>query len=128
MAKVTESLKDPPEVPGDWVVDRETCMECGAPPAEAPDLMHLGAGPGCYFKKQPETPLEIDQACRAAWASCCDQVRYCGDDPAIHKRIREVAAAGYVPKPLRLRDLVAIPLAVVALAVGLIRRLFVGRH
>ena len=42
-----------------------------APPNEAPDLMHLGTGYGgsytqCYFKKQPETPSEIEQACRAA--------------------------------------------------------------
>ena len=131
--KSHESSKDPPEVDGDWVVDHDTCLACGAPPNEAPDLMHLGTGYGgsyatCYFKKQPETPSEIERACRAAWASCCAAVRYDGDDPAIHKRMRELAPAGYSPTLHRLRDLltilIVIPLGIAALAVGFIRRLF----
>ena len=76
--------------------------------------MNLGSGHGCYFKKQPETPEEIEQACRAAWASCCDQVRYVGNDPEIKQRIREVAAAGYIRKPLSIREWLVIAFFVVA--------------
>lgn len=83
----------PAEVLGDWVVDRDMCMACGAPAAEAPDLIHLGTTGTCYFKKQPETQLEVDQACRAAWASCCDQVQYRGDDPNVRRRMSEVVPA-----------------------------------
>ena len=134
MDKPSESLNGPPEVPGDWVVDHETCMACGAPPVEAPDLMHLGTGPypQCYFKKQPESPEEVDQACRAAWASCCDQVQYVGDDPAIHRRMSEIVPAVYLPKSRWLRGLVAIPFALVTIIAGFVlgffQRLFGGRR
>lgn len=114
------SSNEPAEVDSDWVVDRESCMACGAPPNEAPDLMHLGDT--CYFKKQPETPEEIERACRAAWASCCNQVEYVGSDPAIKLRIRELTAAGGVRRPLGIREWLTLGLIVTAglLVVGFV--------
>lgn len=83
------------EVEGDWRVDHNRCVACGAPPLEAPELMgfgdkfrgaHLGAVQ-CYFKRQPSTPAEVERACVAAETSCCEAVRYLGNDPAIRARI-----------------------------------------
>jgi len=126
---------EPPEVPGDFHVDHSLCMACGAPPAEAPDLMTLGSNHAdpryvqCYFKEQPTTPEEIEQACRAVWASCCGAVKYTGSDPAIEERIAQLEASS--PKyPTRLRRagalflvLLALPALLVVWAYGVLRDL-----
>ena len=44
----------------------------------------------CYFKKQPETPQEIDQAVDAINGSCCGAVRYAGSDPEIIQKLKDV--------------------------------------
>jgi hypothetical protein len=41
----------------------------------------------CYFKKQPETPAEVEQAIKAINGSCCGALRYAGADPEIIKRL-----------------------------------------
>src|SRR5262249_2778940 len=88
-----------PEISGDWSVDHDTCMACGAPPVQAPDLMAFGsnfrgAAPGdvqCYFKRQPTSPDENERACRAAEVSCCNALRYAGPDPLIRARLDALA-------------------------------------
>jgi len=91
-----------PEVAGDWAVDHETCMACGAPPLSAPDLMgfggnHAGKGAQCYFKKQPATAEERARACKAAEASCCAAVRYSGTDPELRAAMASIDATGLLP-------------------------------
>jgi hypothetical protein len=81
--------------PGDFYVGRHECMACGAPELEAPELMGYDAEEGsCYFRRQPETPGELEHAMRAVWASCCGAVRYSGNDPAVFHRLRSMRALG----------------------------------
>ncbi len=80
-------------VPGPFYVSRDECMACGAPEHEAPELMAFDEERfSCYFRRQPETPEEVEHAIRAVWASCCRAVRYAGNDPKILKRLRELGA------------------------------------
>jgi hypothetical protein len=65
------------------------CMACGAPEAEAPDLLAPLEGDNfdTYFIKQPTTPDEIERACRAVECCCADALRYGGTDPTIIHRL-----------------------------------------
>jgi hypothetical protein len=74
-----------------YVVNTE-CMTCGYPHALAPDLMEWekdseGHECHCYFKRQPGSSQEIEQAVNAINGSCCGALRYSGSDPEIIKRI-----------------------------------------
>jgi hypothetical protein len=42
------------------------------------------------FKKQPETPEEVERAVMACYVSCVRGVRYAGKDPKILKRFLEL--------------------------------------
>lgn len=75
-----------------YVVDTE-CITCGYPHVLAPDLMGWemnseGRVAHCYFRKQPETSREIEQAVNAVNGSCCGALRYSGTDSEIIQRIR----------------------------------------
>jgi hypothetical protein len=60
----------PSNAPGDFYVAKDECITCGAPEAEAPDLMAFDESENsCYFRRQPSTPTELDQAVRAVWVS-----------------------------------------------------------
>jgi hypothetical protein len=76
---------------------KDSCITCGAPEAEAPDLIeHAQGGSGeCYFKKQPETEEEVGQAISAVWVSCIGALRYGGNDEQILKRMYELGLAGF---------------------------------
>ncbi|QQD13131.1 ferredoxin [Sphingobacterium sp. UDSM-2020] len=76
---------------GDFYVENDACIRCGAPEFEAPDLIdHSKAEYGhCYFKKQPETPDELDRAICAMQVSCIAGLRYGGTDEKILKRLYE---------------------------------------
>jgi hypothetical protein len=80
---------------GDFYVENAVCTSCGAPQAEAPDLIeHSNFEYGhCYFKKQPETEGEIDQAINAITVSCISGLRYGGTDEKILKRLYEIGEA-----------------------------------
>ena len=87
----------PLNAPGDFIVLDEQCLICMAPEHEAPDLMGYFEDPDgsnrrshCYFARQPQTPEEIDRALRAIIVACCDALDYCGDDPRILARLREL--------------------------------------
>jgi hypothetical protein len=43
----------------------------------------------CYFKKQPETEYELEQAINAIQGSCCGALQYSGNDPKIRKRLHK---------------------------------------
>lgn len=78
--------------PGPFFVADSECMACGAPEAQAPDLMaHDDNSDHCYFRKQPTSPDEIDRACLAVLVSCCGAVRYGGDDPAVEGRMSDLS-------------------------------------
>jgi Fe-S-cluster-containing dehydrogenase component len=76
---------------GDFSVDPDECMGCGAPPIEAPDLMEFAKSSEgywqCRFVRQPQNQEEKNQACRGGWASCCGAAAYRGKDRRIIERI-----------------------------------------
>lgn len=79
-------------LPGAFYVVNQDCMTCGYPHVLAPDLMAWemnseGREAHCYFRKQPETSQEIEQAVNAVKGSCCGALRYSGSDPEIIKRM-----------------------------------------
>lgn len=74
---------------GDFYINNETCLACGAPQAEAPDIIEHEPNNHCYFKKQPTTEDEIDQAIKAMMVSCIDALRYGGQDEQLLKRLYE---------------------------------------
>ncbi|HWF03516.1 MAG TPA: hypothetical protein VHA06_07515 [Candidatus Angelobacter sp.] len=82
----------PMNAPGDFYAENTECITCGYPHVLAPDLMAWerdaeGRESHCYFKKQPETPLEVEQAINAVNGSCCGALCYAGSDREILKRI-----------------------------------------
>lgn len=85
----------PDNVPGDFYVVNGDCLSCGAPGAEAPDLIdHAKIEFGhCYFIKQPETAAEIERAINAIAVSCTAAIRYGGRDENILKRLYEIGEA-----------------------------------
>ena len=79
----------PKNVAGPFGVLRDQCITCGAPEAEAPDLMaHDDEANSCYFRRQPATPDEVSRAIRAVQVSCCEAVVYRGSDKEILRRLR----------------------------------------
>ena len=82
----------PKNAPGDFYVQDQCCITCEAPYHEAPDLMAHDeeGGHHCYFKRQPETPDEVERAIRACRVSCVRAVRYSGDAPEILRRFQEL--------------------------------------
>lgn len=84
----------PENAPGPFYVEKDMCIICRVPESEAPDLMGFyedptGGGSHCYFKKQPETPEEVERAIAAVRISCCGALWYDGDDPEILRRLNE---------------------------------------
>jgi hypothetical protein len=92
--------------PGPFYVVAGECIACCLPEAEAPDLMGFrydGPGQydsGCFFKKQPERPEELDRALLAMSVNCVDTLRYAGRDPEILHRLRELGMEGQCDYPL----------------------------
>ncbi len=97
--KESDNYKYPKPFPegeqGDFYVENGACTACGAPQAEAPDLIdHSKEEWGhCYFKKQPRTDEEIERAITAIAVSCVSGLRYRGKDEKILKRLYEVGEA-----------------------------------
>jgi hypothetical protein len=77
---------------GDFYVEKNGCITCGAPYAQAPDLIeHSKNDQGhCYFKKQPQTDEEIEKAISAIAVSCVGALRYGGTDQKIIKRLADL--------------------------------------
>lgn len=66
------------------------CLACEAPEAEAPELLAplCDANHTTYFVRQPETPEEVERACRAIQVCCVSDLRYGGTDRTIIERLR----------------------------------------
>ena len=90
----SEHVAHPFNAPGPFYSEYEGCITCGAPHAEAPDLMAWyedSTGTNrythCVFRRQPETAEEVERAIKAMDASCVENLRYRGKDPTILKRL-----------------------------------------
>ncbi len=79
----------PQSARGDFYVEEGMCLSCGVPHVVAPDLMGWTEGEGshCIWRKQPETPKEIDQAIAVLDTQELGCHRYAGSNPAILERI-----------------------------------------
>ena len=77
---------------GDFYVVDGDCITCGAPEAEAPDLIKHQKGEygHCYFKRQPETEDEINRAINAVAVSCISGLRYRGTNENILMKLYEI--------------------------------------
>lgn len=103
---VPTSTPDQPHhmnAPGAFYVVNQDCMTCGYPHVLAPDLMSWemnseGREAHCYFRKQPETSQEIEQAVKAVEGSCCGALRYCGSDPEIIKKLRDAGCGNAIDR------------------------------
>ncbi len=88
-------LRHPRNAPGPFYCDARLCVSCGEPLRAAPQLMAVDVDGDvqCYFRKQPETREELEQACRAVEAACCGGVCYGGQDPKVLARLEAELAA-----------------------------------
>lgn len=84
----TKFERTPLNAEGDFYVMKDTCITCLAPEHEAPELMGLDEASGCYFKRQPQNPEEVEHAIEAIRVSCVEALRYAGSDPEILERLR----------------------------------------
>jgi hypothetical protein len=80
--------RTPLNADGDFYVVKDMCITCMAPHQEAPELMGVDGETGCYFRRQPQTPEELNHAVEAIWVSCVQALRYSGNDPEILDRLR----------------------------------------
>jgi hypothetical protein len=89
MACVPKFTPHPKSAPGDFYVEKGQCLECGVPRVVAPDLVGWTDEKlrHCFWKKQPETPAELDRAIAVLEAQELGCHRYAGTDPAILNRI-----------------------------------------
>jgi hypothetical protein len=54
----------------------------------------------CYFRRQPETPDEVNSALRAVWSSCCQVLRYSGNDHVVLTRLGHLGQSSACDYPL----------------------------
>ena len=72
-----------------------TCLACEAPENEAPDLLAPLSDENytTYFVRQPQTPEEVERACRAIRVCCVMDLRYGGTDARIIERLGNAGIA-----------------------------------
>jgi hypothetical protein len=85
----------PKNSPGDFYVMAGLCTCCCLVHGEAPELMNDSTQPfhECYFRRQPQSPDEIERAINAICVSEMCALRYGGADQAIIGRLRERGCA-----------------------------------
>jgi hypothetical protein len=88
-----DKRRNPKNAAGPFYVLDGVCMWGDCARTEAPDLVSVEDEVGCYFKRQPELPEEIDSAVRAMHSSCIGSYRYGGTDPEILHRLAEAGRA-----------------------------------
>ena len=84
----------PKNAPGGFYVVHMERLACGVPYHVAPDMINWERDAEerpshCYFRKQPETALELIHAVNAVAGSCCGALRYCGSDPKIIQKLKD---------------------------------------
>jgi hypothetical protein len=88
MACVPRFTPHPKSAPGDFYIEKGQCLACGVPHVVAPDLVGWTDEKvqHCFWKKQPETPAELERAIAVLEAQELECHRYAGTDPAILDR------------------------------------------
>jgi hypothetical protein len=71
---------------GPFYVEDDLCIQCGNPEAVAPRVVGSNEH-HCYFKKQPQSAAELEEAIKAVNHCCCGAYRYAGSDPEIIARL-----------------------------------------
>jgi hypothetical protein len=89
MACAPKFTPHPKSAPGDFYVVKRECLACGVPHVVAPDLVGWTGekNPHCFWKKQPETPAELERAIAVLEGQEVECHRYAGTDPAILDRV-----------------------------------------
>lgn len=93
--------REPDSVAGPFYVKKGACLICGLPPQTAPASITWSAETfrfsgredcptHCRIERQPQTAEELEQVIDAACSSCVGAIRYCGTDPQILARFREL--------------------------------------
>ena len=81
----------PQSAAGDFYVVNNECISCGAPHAIAPDLIGWAETADgfshCIWKRQPQTPAEVEDAIDVILASEVACHRYAGDDQQVINRL-----------------------------------------
>ena len=117
--------REPTSAPGDFYVENQCCTACGVPIMVAPDLIGYvdETRYHCRWKKQPETPEELNRAFQIFDGQELGCHRYAGHDPEIIKRLSPDCCDYPLPQQEFIsaaRDLCFLPLE----APSLIRRLW----
>ena len=97
LTKLYES--EPSSAPGDFYVENHCCTSCGVAQVVAPDLVGwVDANLShCYWKKQPTTAEEMQQAFAIFDGQELGCHRYAGRDPDIQARV----GSGQCDYPMR---------------------------
>ena len=97
-SNLRKPMPHPDNAPGAFYTE-DNCICCGAPEAAAPELIGWSSRTEdgykymeCIFRRQPETPEEVDMAINAMDISCIANLRYRGSDPVILEKLK---AMGY---------------------------------
>jgi hypothetical protein len=98
MPVMPEQKRYPENVPGPFYVEDDLCIICRAPEAISPNLVG-GNEKHCYFKTQPRTPEEFEQAIRAVESCCCGAYRYAGNDLNVMARLGPTACDNWRRSP-----------------------------
>jgi hypothetical protein len=91
-----EPKRYPENAPGPFYVEDDLCIQCGAPEAISPNLVGMNER-HCFFKKQPISPAELEQAIQAVNVCCCGAYRYSGNDPKVISRLDSSACDNAKP-------------------------------
>jgi hypothetical protein len=89
MACAPKFTPHPKSAPGSFYVVKGECLACGVPHVVAPDLVGWTDEKlsHCFWKKQPETPAELERAIAVLEVQELDCHRYAGTDPAVVNRV-----------------------------------------
>src|SRR5260221_14503216 len=95
-------IRAPENAPGDFYTEANSCMGCCLPHNEAPELMNDCEEQfrQCYFRRQPQTPEEVERAIQAIWVSEVEGLRYGGTDQTIIRRLHELGVGHLCDQPL----------------------------
>jgi hypothetical protein len=98
MACLPKFTPHPKSAPGDFYVVKGECLACGVPHVVAPDLVGWADEKvqHCFWKKQPETPAELERAIAVLEAQELECHRYAGTNSAILNRV----SSSYCDYPL----------------------------
>jgi hypothetical protein len=76
----------PENAPGPFYLEDDLCILCGIPESGASNLVGMSRK-HCYFRKQPQSDVELEQASQAAESCCYGAYRYHGTDPQVIERL-----------------------------------------